>query len=150
MGTPSHYFVFSLDGQRYALTLAAVQKVIRAVQITPMPDAPEGVLGVINMGGHIIPVLDLRKRLHLPDREMALNDRIVICKGFSRKMAFVVDLVEGVVEFAPEELDEAVQILPNMEHFIEGIGKLNEDVVLIYDLDRLFSIEEVERLEIGD
>ena len=150
MGISSQYFVFGLEDQRYAMSLGAVLKVIRAVEFTFLPEAPENLLGLINLGGEIIPVLDIRKRFHLPNREIDLNDRIVICKGAARTIAFVADVVEGVVEFAPEELDEAVHILPEMDHYIEGVGKLNDDTVLIYDLDSLFSIEENEGLGIDD
>ena len=146
----SQYFVFSLDDQQYALALATVLKVIRAVELTSLPEAPDHLLGLINLGGKIIPVLDMRKRFHLPDREIDLVDRIIICKGSARTIAFVADEVEGVVEFAPEELDEAVHILPEMEHYIEGVGKLNDDTVLIYDLEMLFSIQEIEGLRIDD
>ena len=150
MGMSSQYFVFGLEDQRYALSLATVLKVIRAVELTSLPEAPENLLGLINLGGEIIPVLDMRKRFHLPNREIDLNDRIIICKGSARTIAFVADMVEGVVEFASEEVDEAVHILPKMEDYIEGVGKLNDDTVLIYDLDRLFSIEEIEGLGIDD
>ena len=148
MGISPQYFVFGLEDQRYALALAAVLKVIRAVELTSLPEAPENVVGLLNLGGEIIPVLDIRKRFHLPNREIDLNDRIIICKGAARTIAFVADVVEGVVEFGIEEVDEAVHILPEMEHYIEGVGKLNDDTVLIYDLDRLFSIQEIEGLEI--
>jgi len=150
MGMTSHYFVFGLEDQRYAMALGAVLRVIRAVEFTFLPEAPENVVGLLNMGGEIVPVLDIRKRFHLPSREIDLNDRIIICKGAARTIAFVADVVEGVVEFTPEELDEAVHILPKMEHYIEGVGKLNEDTVLIYDLDSLFSIQEIEGLGIDD
>jgi len=150
MGMSSQYFVFGLEDQRYALSLATVLKVIRAVELTSLPEAPENLLGLINLGGEIIPVLDMRKRFHLPNREIDLNDRIIICKGSARTIAFVADMVEGVVEFASEEVDEAVHILPEMEDYIEGVGKLNDDTVLIYDVDRLFSIEEIEGLGIDD
>jgi purine-binding chemotaxis protein CheW len=143
MGMSSQYFVFGLEDQRYAMALGAVLKVIRAVEFTFLPEAPENLLGLINLGGEIIPVLDIRKRFHLPNREIDLNDRIIICKGAARTIAFVADVVEGVVEFAPEELDEAVHILPEMEDYIEGVGKLNDDTVLIYDLDTMFSIQEI-------
>ena len=147
METP-HYLVFDLEDQRYALALSTVLKVIRAVEFTYLPEAPENLLGLINLGGEIIPVLDIRKRFHLPNHEIDLNDRIIICKGSVRTIAFVADVVEGVVQFAPEELDEAVHILPEMEHYIEGVGKINDDTVLIYDLDSLFSIQEIEELGI--
>ena len=144
----SRYFVFILDDQRYALALAAVLKVIRAVELTSLPEGPDHLLGLINLGGKIIPVLDMRKRFHLPDREIDLDDRVIICKVYSRKIALVADVVEGVIEFSPEELDGAVHILPEMEGYIEGVGKLNEHTVLIYDLNRLFSLEEIEGLGI--
>ena len=150
MGISSQYFVFGLEDQRYAMALGVVLKVIRAVEFTFLPEATENLLGLINLGGEIIPVLDIRKRFHLPNREIDLNDRIIICKGAARTIAFVADVVEGVVEFAPEELDEAVHILPEMEHYIEGVGKLDEDTVLIYDLDSLFSVQEIEGLGIDD
>ena len=148
MGISSHYLIFGLEDQRYAMALGVVIKVIRAVGFTFLPEAPENLLGLINLGGEIIPVLDVRKRFHLPNREIDLDDRIIICKGSARTIAFVADVVEGVVQFASEEVDEAVHILPEMEHYIEGVGKLNDDTVLIYDLDRLFSIQEIEGLEI--
>ena len=150
MGMSSQYFVFGLEDQRYAMALGSVLKVIRAVEFTFLPEAPENLLGLINLGGEIIPVLDIRKRFHLPNREIDLNDRIIICKGAARTIAFVADVVEGVIEFAPKEFDEAVHILPEMEDYIEGVGKLNDDTVLIYDLDTLFSIQEIEGLGIDD
>ena len=73
----SHDFmvVFALDEPRYALLLSAVEKVVRAVEITPLPKAPEIVVGVINAQGRILPVLDIRKRFRLPAREMKPDDR---------------------------------------------------------------------------
>lgn len=59
----------TLDGQRYALSLAQVERVIRAVEITPLPQAPEIITGVINVRGRVIPVVDIRKRFRLPVRE---------------------------------------------------------------------------------
>ena len=77
---------------------------------------------------------------------MELDDRVIICKGAAGKIAFVADVVEGVFEFTPEELDEAVHILPEMKQYIEGVGKLDNETVLIYDLNKLFSLAEIEEL----
>ncbi len=138
----SQYFVFGLEDQRYAMALAAVLKVIRAVELTFLPEAPENLLGLLNMAGEIVPVLDIRKRFHLAHQDVDIDDRIIICKGSRRTLAFIADVVEGVVEFGSTEMDEAKQILSDMDQYIEGVGKLNNDTVLIYDLDKLFSIEE--------
>ncbi len=66
IGQLNLYIVFTLDEQRYALHLSAVERVICVVEITPLPKAPEIVLGIINVGGQIIPVIDMRKRFRLP------------------------------------------------------------------------------------
>ena len=150
MERSSQYFVFALEDQRYALALASVLRVIRAVELTYLPNAPDNLVGLLNMGGEILPVLNLRKRFSLADRDADIDDRIVICEAGARTVAFIADMVVGVVEFASEEMDEAVRILPEMAPFIEGVGKLDDNTVLIYDLDRLFSIREIEGLGVDD
>ena len=150
MKRSSQYFVFALEGQRYALALAVVLKVIRAVELTFLPETPENLLGLLNMGGGIVPVLNIRKRFQLASHDVDIDDRIVICKAGPRTIAFMADVVVGVVELDHEAVDEAVHILPEMKHYIEGVGKLNDNTVLIYDLDRLFSIQEIEGVGIDD
>ena len=150
MERSSQYFVFGLEDQRYALALAAVLRVIRAVELTYLPDAPDNLVGLLNMGGEILPVLNIRKRFSLAHHDVDIDDRIVICEAGVRTVAFIADVVVGVVELDPREVDEAVHILPEMEHYVEGVGKLNDHTVLIYDLNRLFSIQEIEGLGIDD
>ncbi len=69
---PTQYIVFILDSQRYALDLPAVERVERMVHITPLAGAPAIVLGIVNMHGRIIPVIDVRQRFNLPRREVSL------------------------------------------------------------------------------
>ena len=104
----------------------------------------------INIRGKIVPVLDIRSRLHLPPRDMDIKDRVIISKTSSRAIAIIVDKIEAVVEFPQEEILKARQILPDMEGYVEGVGKLNDDTVLIYDINKLFSIEEIRGLMIDD
>ncbi len=146
MERSSQYFVFGLEDQRYALSLAAVLRVIRAVELTYLPNAPDNLVGLLNMGGEILPVLNIRRRFSLAHRHVEIDDRIVICKSGARTVAFITDMVVGVVELSSEAVDEAVRILPEMAPFIEGVGKLDDNTILIYDLDRLFSIEETREL----
>ena len=108
MATSSQYFVFGLEDQRYALALAAVLRVIRAVELTYLPNAPDNLVGLLNMGGEILPVLNIRKRFSLVHHDVGIDDRIVICEAGARTVAFIADMVVGVVELASEEVDEAV------------------------------------------
>ena len=144
----SHYLVFTLEDQRYALGLEAVERVVRTVELISVPEAAEILVGLINIRGKIVPVLDIRSRLHLPPRDMDIKDRIIISKTSSRTIAIIVDKIEVVVELPQEEILKARQILPDMEDYVEGVGKLNDYTVLIYDINKLFSIEEILELNI--
>src|SRR5271157_2301250 len=75
------HVVFTLDGLFYAVSLSVVSRVIRAVEITPLPKAPSIVLGVINLGGRIIPVVNIRKRFRLPERELELTDQLIVARA---------------------------------------------------------------------
>jgi len=79
----SHYLVFTLEDQQYALGLEAVERVVRAVELTSVPEAPEILVGLINIRGKIVPVLDIRRRFHLPPRDMEIKDRIIVSRTSS-------------------------------------------------------------------
>jgi purine-binding chemotaxis protein CheW len=129
-----------------ALRLSAVERVIRAVALTPLPAAPESVLGVINMQGQIIPVFNPRRRFRLPEREMDLSDQLIIAQARTRKVALVVDAVSSINENEEPEVVAAEKILPGMEQ-IEGVVKLAGSLILIHDLDKFLSLEEEQKLD---
>jgi purine-binding chemotaxis protein CheW len=135
--------VFSLDDRRYALRLEAVERVVRAVEVTSLPDAPEIVLGIINVQGRIVPVINLRKRLRLQGREVRPGDQFIITSPSMRIYALAVDAVHGVVECPDGALVQATEILPPMES-VEGVLILADGMVLLSDMDTLLSLEEEE------
>ena len=96
--------VFTLDGQRYALHLENVTRIVRAVEITPLPKAPDIVSGVVNMQGQVIPVINVRRRFCLPQREVQLEDHIIIAATSKRPVALVVDAAEGVIDYSGDEV----------------------------------------------
>ena len=138
--------VFSLDGQRYALALAAVEKVVRAVEVTRLPKAPEIVLGIVNMQGRVIPLFNVRRRFRLPEREVALTDQIVIAHTARRPVALLMDGVSGMLENPEQETVPARDILPDTD-YIDGVVKLKDGLVLIHNLDRFLSLEEATALD---
>jgi purine-binding chemotaxis protein CheW len=138
--------VFALEDQRYALHLSAVERIVRAVEMTPLPKAPEIVIGVINVQGRIIPVFNIRRRFHLPEREIELSDQLIIANTARRTVALPVDTVDGVIERLSEEVTPADQVLPRIE-YVEGIVKLENGLVLIHDLDKFLSIDEGTKLD---
>ena len=132
---------FALDRQRYALFLSSVEKVHRTVEVTPLPKAPPIVLGIINVRGRIIPVIDMRKRFGLPEREIGLNDQLIVARTPKLHVALVADSVAGVIEIDGQEIIRTDQVLPKTE-YVEGVVKLTDGLLLIHDLDRFLSLSE--------
>jgi len=136
---------FNIDDQKYALLLSAVIRIIRVVEITSLPKAPEIVLGVINMHGLIIPVFDIRKRFHLPQREMQLDDQLIIAHTSQRTVALLVDSVSDVIEISEEKIVTGEKILPGLE-YVEGLVKTEDGMILIHDLEQFLFLQEEKAL----
>jgi len=142
-----HYLTFTLDDQSYALGIDAVERVLRAVQLTRVPEAPETLLGLINVHGAIVPVLNIRRRFNLPQRPLTTEDRMILFKTPGKPTAIIVDKVEGVVALDTDDVRLAREILPDMEELVEGVGFTAHHTVLIYDIDRLFSGDDIQALD---
>lgn len=145
LGSSPELVVFTLDEQRYALRRAAVERVVRAVEVTPLPEAPEIVLGMINAQGRIVPVVNVRKRFRLPEREVELSDQFIIARTSRRTVALVVDAVNDVVLCAEAQVVASEKILPGLEH-VEGVLKLPDGMIFVHDLDRFLSLDEEQAL----
>jgi len=146
MNTVHSLVTFALDSQRYALYLSAVERVVRAVEITSLPKAPDIVAGVINVQGRIIPVVDIRKRFGLPQREIALSDQLIIARTSKRPVAMIVDAVQGVIKYSEEMLIPANEIVHGIR-YVDGIVKLRDGMVLIHDLEKFLSLKEKRSLD---
>lgn len=141
MNSAHQYILFSLDEGQYAIQLSAVSRVVRAVEVTPLPEGPETILGVINVGGLIVPAVNLRKIFGLPQREIDLNDQFIIANTSHRKVALAVDKVTEVVESLDKKIVKSEEILPQLT-YVEALSKLKGVIILILDLDRLLSLDE--------
>lgn len=137
--------VFLLDEQRYALHLSVVERVVRAVEVTPLPKAPAIVLGVMNVQGRIIPVVNLRRRFRLPERDIDLGDQLIIAHTAKRPVALTADAVTSV-EISEQEIVSRETILPGLG-YVTGAVKLDDGLVLIHDLDTFLSLDEEKALD---
>lgn len=140
------YTTFRLDEHNYALRLSFVQRVVHAVEVTPLPKAPDTVLGIINVHGQVIPVFNTRKRFGLPEKEIGIRDQLVIANSSKRTVALLVDSAGGVIECSEQEVVSDQSILPAME-YIEGVIKLKDGMVIIHNLDSFLSLEEEKNLD---
>jgi len=137
---------FRLDDQEYALPIVNVVQVVRIVAITPMPEAPKIVSGVINVRGKVIPVIDVRKRFNLPAKPHDLNTQLLIAQMDGRLMALIVDVVSEVLTMPAGNIEPPSEIAPQMER-LSAVGKLGDRLLLIPDLSRMLTFEEENRLE---
>lgn len=146
MVSDNHVVALILDDVRYALTLISVERVVRAVEITPLPDAPDVILGVINVQGRVVPVVDIRRRFHLPARAISVSDRLVIAHTKTRCLALLADAVQGVLECPAGDIVTPADILPDLQ-YMKGIAKLDDGLILIHDLDGFLALDEEISLE---
>jgi len=138
--------VFTLDEPRYALPLEAVIKVIPAVEIISLPEAPEIVRGVVNIQGEVIAVVDVRKRFELQPKEFGPDDRFIIVRTSTRKIVMIVDEVVGVLQISGDQMIDR-NALSSAAGFLRGVIKVEGDLILIYDLDSFLSLNEEQVLK---
>jgi purine-binding chemotaxis protein CheW len=142
----AQWVVFRLDDGRYALPLSAVERIVRAAQVTPLPLAPPAVLGALDVAGEILPVFDLRLRFGLPQRPLDPADQFIIAHTTKRKVVLAVDSAQGVIEHAVTSVVDSRQLTPQLAH-IRGVMALEDGLVLIQNLEELLSQDETLALD---
>lgn len=137
--------VFLVEGQRYALPLLTVSRILPMVAVSPLPKSPAIALGVINLHGQVIPVLDIRRRFGLPAREHGVTAHLMVARTSRRTQALVVDEVLGVREVAAEAVTPPGAVLPGIGH-VAGIAALADGLLFIHELETVLSLDEERRL----
>lgn len=130
-------FCFRLEGQRYAFPLSGVDRVLQATSVINIPNSPSLIHGVIDYYGTLIPVLNLRKRLGLPDQPIGIDDYFLVVDTPKRKLAVVIDDVDDVIVPAESDLIPASNVDAALENL--SLCRLDGDMVLIYDLERFLT-----------
>ncbi|MFH0825664.1 MAG: chemotaxis protein CheW [Pseudomonadota bacterium] len=148
MSGTNQLVVFTLDDKQYSLSLTDVERVVRAVEITHLPAAPDFILGVINLEGRVIPVVDTRKRLGLPAREIELEDRFIIVNHLGNTFALVADQVKPVMEVSEQEIVSSDELMQGTG-FVGSVVKLEEGMIMTLKMDRTLPFDEYGRLSIG-
>lgn len=138
--------VFQLEDQAYAVPLQAVDRIVRAVEITPLPQGPATTHGVISVSGTLVVVLNVRNRFGLPEHTPSIHDQFILAKTPRRPVALVVDTVSGVVQCPHDRITAATSILPGLEH-LRGIARLPDGMILLQDLETFFSLSEEAALD---
>ncbi len=129
---------FFLDEEEYGLPITQIQEINRVVEITRVPNAPAHVRGVINLRGKVVPVIELKRRLHLGKTEIGKDSRIVLVEDGSKLLGLMVDRVAQVFNIPFDQIEDAPQeVLQVSENYVKGIGKINERMIILLELDKV-------------
>ncbi len=129
---------FRLDDEIYAINVMQIQEVLRYTEITPVPGAPMYVVGIINLRGNVVTVIDTRKRFGLPPGEITEATRIVIVEALKQVVGILVDSVADVIYIRQSEIETT----PNVGNeetakFIQGVCHKNDQLLILVDLERM-------------
>ncbi len=141
----NYYLLFELNQYTFAFDVVKINRIARAVEITPIPNSPDIVTGVINVQGNIMPVIDIRKRFGFPDKKITVNDFLIIGKVKELSIALIIDNVIEIIEFSEDKIIDKKNVLPGIP-YVDGIIKLDGDIIYINDLSRLLSLDEEQEI----
>ncbi|MGB1197707.1 MAG: chemotaxis protein CheW [Thalassotalea sp.] len=142
------WVTFKLDNETYGINVMQVQEVLRYSEIAPVPGAPSYVMGIINLRGNVVTVIDTRARFGLVAAEVTENTRVVIIEAEKQVIGILVDSVAEVVYLKASEIDVAPNV-GNEESakFIQGVSNREGELLILVDLNKLLSDEEWEELK---
>ncbi len=135
--------IFVLASEEFACNIADVREVLKMIRVTPLPRSLDFVEGVINLRGEVIPVIDLRKRFNLPAVDRTDESRIIIVEVEERMVGLTVDSVSEVIRLSNKQIQEAPsQVAGEQTNLIMGVGKIDERMLIILNLERILTSEE--------
>ena len=137
------WVTFRLSGETYGINVMQVQEVLRYTEIAPVPGAPPYVLGIINLRGNVVTVIDTRLRFGLPSADTTDQTRIVIIEAENQVVGMLVDAVAEVVYLRQSEIETT----PNVGNdesakFIQGVCHKNDELLILVELEKMMSDEE--------
>ncbi len=141
------YLTFRLAKETFAVDVAKVREILDFVAITKVPQTPDFMRGVINLRGSVVPVVDMKLKFGMEPTEKTVNTCIVVLEVNIENETTIVgalaDSVQEVVELDPSQIEPPPRIGMKLSiDFIKGMGKLNDDFVIILDTDKIFSFDE--------
>lgn len=137
------WVTFRLDNEAYGINVMQVQEVLRVTEIAPVPGAPDYVLGIINLRGNVVTVIDARRRFNLNPRDPDDSSRIIIIEAEKQVVGILVDSVAEVVDIRTSEIETAPNVgNEETSRYILGVSSRGDVLLILVDLNKLLSDEE--------
>jgi purine-binding chemotaxis protein CheW len=146
------YLTFKLEGEVFALDVVKVREILDYTNITKVPQTPEFMKGVINLRGSVVPVVDMRLKFGIAPQQKTVDTCIIVVEiaidNEATILGALVDSVQEVFELEPAQIEPAPRIGTKLKtEFILGMGKRDDQFVIILDIDRVFSLEDLETVQ---
>jgi purine-binding chemotaxis protein CheW len=144
----TQHLTFKLDDEVFAVDISKVREVLEFTSVTKVPQTPDFMCGVINLRGGVVPVVDLRLKFGMQQAEKTVNTCIIIVEvsldGDSTVLGALVDSVQEVFDFEADQIEPAPKIGTRLNtDFIRGMGKRDDQFIIILDIDKIFSSDEL-------
>jgi purine-binding chemotaxis protein CheW len=146
-GAEQQLVVFTLGNESYAVDINTVKEIIHLQPVTRLPGTPPSVEGVINLRGSVIPIIDLRKRFEMDLVERSKDTRIVVVNCGNSSVGVIVDSVAQVLRIPLESVEPASNVFSDEQvEYLLGIVKLTNRLIILLDMDRILSSQELSSL----
>lgn len=141
--------VFTIGDEEFGVDISQVREIVRLVQITYLPKAPGFIEGVVNLRGQVLAVIDLAKRLSISSKQRGDTTRIIVVEVADITVGMIVDSVSEVLRLSSEFVEEVPSLIDTEvpEHYIRGVGKLKDRLLVLLDLKNILTMEEVKHVE---
>ncbi|MCP4431093.1 MAG: chemotaxis protein CheW [Gammaproteobacteria bacterium] len=154
MEEPVQYLTFTLDGDAFATEISQVREVLEFSSVTNVPRTPDYMRGVINMRGSVVPVVDLRIQFGMEATEPTVDTCIIIVEiqldGQPTVLGALADSVQEVIELRRDQLEPAPRLGTRINtEYIRAMGKHHDDFVIILDMNRVFSVDQISEIQDG-
>ena len=141
------YLTFNLGGEQYGIDIQFVTEIIGVQKITPVPNTPNFIRGVINLRGKVIPIMDIRLRFALAERDYDDRTCVIVVTMGETFVGLVVDTVSEVVVIPEDTVQNAPTRNSTEQEFIKGLGKYEEEIKILLDINKLLATEHMELVE---
>ena len=139
---------FKVGEEEFGVDILKVQEINKMTVITRVPNAPDFVEGVINLRGRVIPIVDLRKRLGLPEKQHDKNTRIIVVEIVNKTIGFIVDAVSEVLRISRDITEKPPELVAGIDaDYITAVAKLEDRLLILLDLDKVLTKEETTTVE---
>ena len=140
--------LFELGSTLYGINIENVSEINKLEEITPLPKAPQFIEGIINLRGNVVPVIDLRKRFGMKTAERSKKSKIIVLIIGKRLFGIIVDSVFEVVSLSSDNIEPSLPLASGLKaEFIESIGKYNEKLIIILEIENIIKSSEVIKIE---